>query len=916
MKKIFHITLCLAFVSTMLPVSAFAEQLLPLPPTYVNTVYFNKDVYQSTVSNKDLPQLKSDVLNQERSNRDQELLTRTLAQENAILVGKLQELQKQVNLTNTPMKIKDLSTSIETLRDLRGVMEDYDRQLDERNRQMNLRNEQTIELRTRIDRLEAFYTEVMNLNKSVEDAKKTSAAEFEKKQKELESQFKDEEEFLIFKNQTLVAKYQQLLDYKAQLTRTREDLQRVQANYQALLQELSRPQVKTPTPVPAPVVEDKAPTLLNETLENLKTQTIRLQQYQGDLKSKDDQLNQLQEKILKKDQEIAQLKADLAKSQQELAEVKSVLNIQQGAMEEIHQDLDAMKETVSELRDKYAHYDEGFGLIRMKILQLKDKLATSEAHASEMENQSEALKKLKETIADLTTQVRASKADLGIYQTQIKQLNASVADLTTQLATKNKEVQDKDAQIDQWKGQAQASEITIKDLKGQVSDLNHQISSMNVDSKEASRLKERVDLYNTLVNKHLTMQQLAVEKAALLAQTAQDNQSKAADYQNQVQKTTAYWQTLTSNDEKQLDDLRKDVFKKTNQIADLQSQLEQGKKHTAELESMLDIYQKKSDDSEGSAKQKTQEINQLQGDLLTVQESLHQKEKDLNKIKEYFFEFEKRTAAKTQELRDKTQQIALLNASVDQKNQSLADLQSKLKNLQDEFKKVPSVMASQREEEYQVIIERQKQDIAKLSERLNVAEERLKTAVDRKELSQTSQFLGAASDEISKLRDSVKQKELQIQDLEKRNYDNDSLLKELNKTKGKINQMMEDLYMKDKEVQRLKMQLSSRDQTIKPLAVKPETVSQMENKPLQEAQKQIASLKEELKKKDVRGIPPLSKEDVTIEDLKSQLKRARKEMEEIRAAAKDKSQEALELTKLVAKLQQQIRGLKGNPDNL
>src|SRR5258706_532900 len=77
--------------------------------------------------------------------------------------------------------------------------------------------------------------EALSLNSHKNVPQKPSDQTTEKEQEGLADQFNDKKDFLIFKNKTLVEKYQQLLDFKAQLLHSQEELQDLKVRYQTLV---------------------------------------------------------------------------------------------------------------------------------------------------------------------------------------------------------------------------------------------------------------------------------------------------------------------------------------------------------------------------------------------------------------------------------------------------------------------------------------------------------------------------------------------------------------------------------------------------------------------------------------------------------------------------------------------------------
>jgi chromosome segregation ATPase len=782
MKNIFTAFLCVLLTLSTTPVQVLAaERPVNFPPIYVSPIQGTS----TRAPDFDIHQLKEEVLNQERINRDQEILVKQLSQENAALTEEVEQLQKQ-----NPGLSKSLSDSLEILSDLRQVMLAYSYQLDERDRTMILNNETTLDLRERIRQLEAKYSQVLSENAVLEQDKKSAIDhELAQKQGELTSQYEDQMEFLAFKEKTITEQYQQLLDYKAQLIRTKEDLEKVRSNYQALIEQTKNASVQTvikevpvaqaqeaqPLTVQAPTDVNSA--MFQETLENLKAQTIRLQQYQTELKSKDESVFDLQDKILKKDEEIAKLKNELletknqltttkeqlaasqkevealkalatntpevtpeqmataqkelsasqekiVKTEKELVEAKTTVSSQQEAITVLNSDLNQMKKNVGELKEKYAHYDEGFALIRLKIIELKQQLADAQTVNKDMASQKEAVEKLKATINDLSNQLKSSKEDSAMYQAQIKGLNQSLEGLKAQL-------KERDTQIAQFKTKEQTTLATIGELKAQVEDLSKQNVSIKALQDDLQKAKERMELYDTLVSKRGLIEQLAAQKAVLLTQWAQGNQQKSDYFKNQIKGTIDFWQSLSKSNEAQLDHIKEESKKQHARVEQMEAQVNDYKKKTIQLESMLDVYQNKADSIDQDSKAQSKMAEQLLKDLQAAQRTLEEREKELKQVKAYFYELEQRSAVKLQEIKDKNAQIAMLNLTLEQRNMSL------------EEKKV-------------------------LQERLLVLEEKIKTSVDHLELEKSKQFIKAQGQEILDLKDQIYkcQREIDSRDME------------------------------------------------------------------------------------------------------------------------------------------------------
>ncbi len=854
MRKTFHLLLSSLIASSMTPFKVFAIETPTLNPVFVQGSYLNKDV----------PQLKEELLKQERLSRNEEDMTRALAQQNAILVGKMQELQKTILMKSKEPKVLDLVDSINSLEDLRIVMETYSRQLDERNRQMMMRNEQTIDQRARISKLEALYKETLSVNSNVEALKKEFSPIDDKKQEKLESQFKSQKDFLQFKAKTLDQKYKQLVSFKQQLLRTQEELQ--SANHR--LEDLAgKNKYKT---------EDQ----LNLKTDQLKKDAGLSREYEESLKDKDSRLMQLQEQILNKDQEISQLKMELIaskklliQSQESLAEKEKIIVDQKKSMDNLHQDLVGMQRDMADLKFKFTHYDEGFELIQTRIIDLKKKLVDVQARAAQ-----------------------------------------------------------KDELISQLKEQNKISQKTIIELREQLKTLSNQVNSLKNDMADFLTMKDRLRLYDVVDSGHHMLEKLSVEKASLLTQLLQSNQERKEYYRDQLKKTIVYWQELNQGSETQLEALKKEASDKEVGLKDLQKQLENAQKNSAQLESMLDVYQKKAEDKEGVVKKKAKDIDQLQDELQKTAGELSQREKDFKKVKDYFFEMEKNSANKSKELRDKLQQIALLNELVGKKSGDLSKLQAMLAIISMKLKTSESSLEIQKSKE-QSLLDKQKQELASLNERLAVAESKVMSSIDPIELVKSKQFIRAANDEIVVLKANMKDNDVQGEQLKKNATEINGYQKKLETAQSKIKSMMESVYFKDKEIGRLKVQLSKRDNTIKPIVQKFEVAQESKQVSvssedlskatvnLEDANNQIKVLKEELKKKEYQ-IDHLPKEQVVEGDLKIQLINARKEIAEVRAASHDKSDQSIQLSEQVKalnarikSLEEKIKSLKGNPND-
>ncbi len=866
MKKILHFFLSILMAISTAPLNALASEIITTPPIFVRVMDLNKDVVQ----------LKNNVLNQERANRDEEFSAVQLAEENAVLAQKVEELQQQVSSARAKSKENDFVASVDSLDQLREVMENYSLQLDERNRQLMAHNEETRALRARIAQLEQ--TAQAN-NKYIENLRQSSA-ELDQQEESLITDLKDQKDFLIFKNKSSVEKYQQLLDYKSQLAVTKEDLQKIKGLYQKFLESSGQKQQEA-----------------SAITEDLKSQAKRLREYQASLQDKDKHMSQLEDLILQKDNEIAQLKAALAsahdqltKAKRELAAKDKIIGGQQRVIEGLNQDMGQMKQNVFDLQKDYARYDESFERIRENVLVLQSKLASAQQRAADADVQEKDLIKLKGDVAALTYQLKTSQEDSQQYQNQIQQLNATIDGLTAQVVAKNKELQDKSTQISQLQQQLQANssyEATIKELQTQVSTLTDQAAALKVSVTGLLNIKERLGLYETLFSKYRLLERLAAEKCDLLTQLSQKNEQEAGYFKDQLKKTILYWQGLNQNNENQLQNLTKETTDKQQQIADLQTQLKGSKEQVIQLGSMLDVYQNKIDQRDIAYKKKTQVIDKLQGDLQTAQDNLTQRDDDLKKVKAYFFELEQKSSAKTQELREKSQQLALANATLDQ----------------------------------------QTQDLSALTEKLTVAEEKLKTSVDKSEVEKTKQLLAVASDEASTLKASLTQKDNEIEQLKRQSLDNADLQKELGTVKDKVAKLMEDLYSKDEQIRNFKSQASKKDQTIDSLNKQLENSGQRLHEALLgndapqihqvlgKTQKQLKALKKELNDKQ-EIIDRMQEDQTTVDDLREQLNEARGETRQAKAAARDKNEQTQHLASQVKSLNLQIQDLQNKIENM
>ncbi|MBI3602770.1 MAG: hypothetical protein HY209_07765 [Candidatus Omnitrophica bacterium] len=272
-----RMNLILLIILTGAPLTALAAQGVVTPPVFVFT--------QTSGLGKDETQLKNDVLNQERANRDAEIEARNLAEEN--------------------VKIIDTFANYENFRQLKTVLLNYGRKLDERNRKLMARNEETIVLRNRIEKLEHLFDAVIKLNSDVEVIKVASGI----------AASQDQKNFLIFKNRSLVEKYKQLLDFKAQLARTKEELQKAQHRYQALLAQNNA--------VQPPSQE------LSKINDHLKSQTAYLEQYQMSLQDKDSRIGALNTTVKHLTAQVANLEQQLQGQKYQSAQLSAMLDVYQ-----------------------------------------------------------------------------------------------------------------------------------------------------------------------------------------------------------------------------------------------------------------------------------------------------------------------------------------------------------------------------------------------------------------------------------------------------------------------------------------------------------------------------------------------------------------------------------------------------------
>ncbi len=445
MKKFFHLFISVSVVFLGLPLRVFAVQEINTPPIFVSPVI---------PLNQEVVQLKNTVLNQDRANRDQEVEDRSLAEHNAELTQKIVDLQNQLARQSQNSKDNDFYSRLENLQQLKDALENYGRGLDERNRNLIARNEGTSALRARIDKLEHLFDPVIGLTKDVQAMKSPSATK-------LASSLQDQKEFLVFKSRSLIEKYQQLLDFKAQLAATKEELQNLQRKYEKALEQQSR---STPKASPWEGIS-----------ENLKYQKMSLEKYENALLQKDRHIADLEAQIIKKDTQIAQLKSDLAFAHVEISRM--------------HQDL-------ANLRQAYATDDGAFERIRANIMVLKRKLAAAQAqgYTSGLSNEDIELIKLKGDVAVLNYQLENDQEDFTDYENQIRQLHDTIDHLTAQSKTQTVEFKTTttslQGQIEDLKKKAAAPE--------EVADLQKQLEQQK---KESAQLSSMLDIYQQKIDK-------------------------------------------------------------------------------------------------------------------------------------------------------------------------------------------------------------------------------------------------------------------------------------------------------------------------------------------------------------------------------------------------------------------------------
>lgn len=895
------------------------------------------------------------------------------------------------------------------------------------------------------------------LNKTVDGLKAETARLLE-----LQSSLKQKDETILSLQQEIIKKDREIVSIKEEIVKLRQeadqlksgmavkDEQIVRLNEQLRSESSSKSALETQ-------IADKDRTIASQqdSIGSLKKDISSMQLSTDELRAKYLEYNQSFDAIRKnvvglkeelaaaqkramlaeeQEQRLAGLKRQVADLMNELSSSKTDLGMYQQKISVLNGSIDELNAQISAKNKELSAKDEEMGELQRKSL----------ARAKEIESQQEEIAALKAELSRLGRQLDENSDEAGQYKLKIQKANLAIDELNAQLSLKDKHIKAGELQITQMELQAKVAQATIVDLRDQIDTLNTRMKSLKADLSAMFDIKERVSLFENALSKRRQMEILYIEKTALLADLAAQNDEKSDYYRSELKKALGRWQELNASSEAELARLTKDIAGNKLQIKDLEAQLEARKNDSAQLDSMLDVYQKKIDAKDAEILSKTKEVDQLQGELQTAQEGLSEREANLKKVQGYFFELEQRMAVKTDEARAKTQQIALLTADLEGKNKSIVQLQEELRAIQKKLESNAQLISEQGTnyqgalktkamveaelkalqdklalteakfkamvEELQArldrsvdqsVVDAQKAQIASLTEQLTVAQERLKNTVDRTELDKTQAFVKASNDEITTLKQALKDRQAQVELLTKQIGDNESLQKELIKVKGRIAKFMETIHQKDQEIARLKMQLSAKDRTIKPIAEKLEQAAKtMMIRPgvdytqvfhtrvtLEETRRQIRELREELARKeaaltgktykaalaeqegkttsfnaDLKAVdvksqkdfdsrvaleeakqeikalkaqlarsPKASSADVqviaasdsSVELLKKQLINARREIDEVKAAARDKNVQAKELNQQVdvlnarvKKLEDKIRSLKGDPDDV
>lgn len=442
MKKFFSLFISVSVVFLGLPLRVFAVQEINTPPIFVSPVI---------PLNQEVVQLKNTVLNQDRANRDQEVEDRSLAEHNAELTQKIVDLQNQLARQSQNSKDNDLYSRLEDLQQLKEALQNYGRGLDERNRNLIARNGDTSALRARIDKLEHLFDPVIGLTKDVEAMKSLSATE-------LASSLQDQKEFLVFKSKSLVEKYQQLLDFKAQLTMTKQELQNLQYKYKEALEQQGSSIPKASS--------------WGEISENLKYQKMSLEKQENALLQKDRHIADLEDQIIKKDTQIAQLKSDLAFA---------------------HVEISRMHQDVANLRQAYATDDGAFERIRANIMALKRKLAAAQAqgYTSGLSKEDVELIKLKGDVAVLNYQLENDQKDFADYEDQIKQQQDTINHLTVQFEQQKKQSAQLSSMLDVYQQKMDKVDTGSKEEISQLqSDLEKAQENLAQREKDLKKVKD------------------------------------------------------------------------------------------------------------------------------------------------------------------------------------------------------------------------------------------------------------------------------------------------------------------------------------------------------------------------------------------------------------------------------------------
>lgn len=466
-------------------------------------------------------------------------------------------------------------------------------------------------------------------------------------------------------------------------------------------------------------------------------------------------------------------------------------------------DLYSRLENLRELKEALENYGRGLDERNRTLLDHQEGLNTLRARINKLEH-------LFDPVIDLTKEVEAMKSPsaaklLSSLQDQKEFLvfkkqsliekYQQLLDFKAQLATTKEELENLQRQVktSPWQGTNEnlkyqkmslekyqrvlwEKDRHIADLEDQIIKKDEQIaqlkSNLALVHREISQMhQDLADLRQAYATDDEAFQRIRANIMALKQKLAAAQAPTAPPLAGSGQAQPGYSGGLTHEDEEliklkgeiavlnyRLENDQEDMRDYRNQTADLQKQLEEQKIKSAQLSSMLDVYQQKMDNKDAGFKE---EVRQLQSDLEMAQKNLGQRENDLKKVKDYFFALEQRASAKNAELKDKSNRMAILDALVD----------------------------------------KQSKDLRALQERLTVAEEKLKTSVDESEL--------------KNLKDSLREKDGQIDELTKEVENDKRTAKDLEVAKEKIASLMEDLYFKDKEVDRLKLLSAQKERASK-----------------------------------------------------------------------------------------------------